>query len=108
MSQQAHDMAPVPPGVRRPSKFATTSPPTRTTRFYRTKTCVIGVSSKTSTRRKNRACSKFRPKFQVGQAMFNAAQLSQENVVATFTLLVITVVLIIVGFEVFLRKLLTY
>ncbi|WP_155848459.1 phosphonate ABC transporter, permease protein PhnE [Arthrobacter sp. 35W] len=44
----------------------------------------------------------------VGQAMFNAAQLSQYNVVATFTLLVIGVVLIIEGIAVFLRKLLSY
>ncbi|ALO68094.1 hypothetical protein AS189_18350 [Arthrobacter alpinus] len=44
----------------------------------------------------------------VGQAMFNAAQLSQYNVVITFTLMVITVVLIIEGIAMFLRKLLTY
>ncbi|GAC1374729.1 MAG: phosphonate ABC transporter, permease protein PhnE [Pseudarthrobacter sp.] len=44
----------------------------------------------------------------VGQAMFNAAQLSQYNVVATFALLVIAVVLIIEGLAVFLRKLLSY
>ena len=42
----------------------------------------------------------------VGQAMFNAAQLSKYNVVATFTLLVIGVVLSIEGLAVFLRKLL--
>lgn len=44
----------------------------------------------------------------VGQAMFNAAQLSKYNVVATFTLLVIAVVLSIEGLAVLLRKLLSY
>ncbi|WP_449372672.1 PhnE/PtxC family ABC transporter permease [Arthrobacter psychrolactophilus] len=44
----------------------------------------------------------------VGQAMFNAAQLSQYNVVITFTLMVIAVVLLIEGIGMFLRKLLSY
>lgn len=44
----------------------------------------------------------------VGQAMFSAAQLSKYNVVATFTLLVIAVVLSIEGLAVLLRKLLSY